>query len=580
MSRKAFRAAGLLLVLCLLLGACEKQPAVTTAAPAPETTAQAATAPPETAPPETEPPAPPAKYSLNEKGEAVIDDVSPAAAVNDNACVFYEIFVGSFSDSNGDGIGDLRGIIDRMDYLNDGDPDSGTSLGIEGIWLTPIFQSPSYHKYDITNYYNIDSSFGSMADLSELIALCHERGVKIILDLPLNHTSRNNSWFTSFRQAHEKLDSTDPYYDFYSYYKAGEAAPAGRHFTQLRNTDIFYESNFSDDMPELNFDSPAVREAVLDVAKYYLELGVDGFRFDAAKYPYFGETATNVEFWEWYMAELRAVKPDVYAVAEVWDGDGMTDSYFAAVDCFNFTTSQSQGLIASVGKGGNVNQFMSYLGKYLTKIGSMRGDAMVHLFIANHDTDRAAGFLTVESGAMKMAANLYLLAPGSPVIYYGEEIGMKGSRGSANTDANRRLAMLWGDGDKVKNPTGTTYQSSSQTNGTVADQLGSDSSLYTHYKRLLMIRRANPAIARGTFTPLALSVKAGGFIAEYEDNTVCVLHNSTKNEMTISLSDLSADYTFSEINAVIGASPDAYARVEGGMLTLSAQTSVVLWPKK
>ena len=112
--------------------------------------------------------------------------------MENNHRVFYEIFVGSFSDSDGDGIGDLRGIINRMDYLNDGNPESGNSLGVEGLWLTPVFLSPSYHKYDVTDYYQIDPSFGTEEDLKELIALCHERDVKLILDLPLNHTGKDH----------------------------------------------------------------------------------------------------------------------------------------------------------------------------------------------------------------------------------------------------------------------------------------------------------------------------------------------------------------------------------------------------
>ena len=134
--------------------------------------------------------------------------------MENNRRVFYEIFVGSFSDSNGDGIGDLRGIINRMDYLNDGDPDSGKSLGIEGIWLTPIFLSPSYHKYDVTDYCQIDPAFGTKEDLKELIGLCHERDVKLILDLPLNHTGINHSWFRYFRNTHLQQNASNIYYDF------------------------------------------------------------------------------------------------------------------------------------------------------------------------------------------------------------------------------------------------------------------------------------------------------------------------------------------------------------------------------
>ena len=122
--------------------------------------------------------------SVSENGEVAVrgDDLKNAGASAGHERVFYEIFVGSFSDSDGDGTGDLRGIIERFDYLNDGKPDSGFSLGVEGIWLTPIFSSPSYHKYDVADYYAIDESFGTEEDLKELIELCHKRDVKLILD--------------------------------------------------------------------------------------------------------------------------------------------------------------------------------------------------------------------------------------------------------------------------------------------------------------------------------------------------------------------------------------------------------------
>ena len=564
----------LALFLVLLLAACSRSQDPTTPVPASSETSEETT----TVPATTEaPPAYAGKYRLSPDGEAIVDDVSPAGPVNDNARVFYEIFVGSFSDSDGDGTGDLRGIINRMDYLNDGQPDSGLSLGVEGIWLTPIFTSPSYHKYNVTDYYQIDPKFGTMDDLKALIALCHERNVKLILDLPINHTGSMNSWFNQFVVAQRQKKTDDPYYDFYSYYRQGQTAPAGRVFAPMTATDIFYECNFSGDMPELNFDNEGVRQAVLDVAKFYLDMGIDGFRFDAAKYLYLGEHGKNVEFWTWYMAELKKIKPDVYAIAEVWDGDGITDTYYPALDCFNFSTAQAEGFIADTAKAGNVNAYMAYLSKYLKTIGSMRDDALLHEFISNHDTDRSAGYLTVASGQMMMAANLYLLTPGSPFIYYGEEIGLKGSRGAANTDANRRLAMRWGDEDTVKNPEGSSYEESNQVNGTVAGQIGQESSLYTHYKRLLMIRRAHPAIARGSFTPLSLSgMKAGGFIASYEGETVCVLHNTSRGSAEIALSQLSASYDFSVMAEVIGLGE---ARIENGVLILSGQTSVILTVK-
>ena len=238
------------------------------------------------------------KYYLHEgRNEAIINDAGVIdVTATGNARVYYQIFVGSFSDSNGDGIGDLRGIINRFDYLNDGDPNSGVSLGVEGIWLSPIFASPTYHKYDATNYYRVDPQFGTEEDLKELIALCHQRGVQIILDLVVNHSSRNNDWFQYFQEAHKNNDPENEYYDFYTY---SDHPISGRTFNKIAGTNHYYECNFSTDMPELNYDNPAVRERMVEVAKYYLDLGVDGFRFDAAKYIYYGEEDRNAEFWKW-----------------------------------------------------------------------------------------------------------------------------------------------------------------------------------------------------------------------------------------------------------------------------------------
>ncbi|MBO4839180.1 MAG: hypothetical protein J5493_07435 [Lachnospiraceae bacterium] len=554
MKHRVNKVLAVLLVFALLLSGCSgKKQKDETTAPAVETT---------TPTPETEAP------------EPVNLELTP-----ENSRVFYEIFVGSFSDSDGDGIGDLRGIINRMDYLNDGRGEQGSSLGIEGIWLTPIFKSNSYHKYNVNDYYEVDAQFGTMDDLKELIALCHSRNVKLILDLPINHTGSVNPWFNQFVIARRQGKTDDPYYNFYSCCSQSETQPAGRAFTPLTGTDISYECNFSTDMPELDFDQEEVRQATLDVAKYYMELGVDGFRFDAAKYIYLGDTEKSVEFWKWYMGELRKIDPNVYAIAEVWDADRITDAYYAALDCFNFTTAGAEGLIDSTAKAGYVEQYMSYIDNYLKTIQQKRDGAMLHEFISNHDTDRASGYLTLISGQMQMAASLYLLTPGSPFMYYGEEIGLKGARGGANTDANRRLAMRWGDDDTVKNPSGSTYEEKNQVNGTVAEQRGKYGSLFEHYRKILALRKANPAIAEGTFKPLTglKDIKAGGFIAEKDDNIVCVIHNTSKGTERIALSSLSSQYNFSEIAGVLGMGE---ASIEDGKLVLSGLTSVILHPGK
>ncbi len=503
-------------------------------------------------------------------GEYVIKDENLKSdyVVDDNARVFYEIFVGSFSDSDGDGVGDLRGIINRMDYLNDGDPNSGKSLGIEGIWLTPIFQSPSYHKYDVTDYYTVDPKFGTTEDLQELINLCHERNVKLILDLPINHTGALNKWFSDFIIAHRQGKTDTDAYDFYSWHGPNDQGLAGHRYAPITGTQDYYECNFDNAMPELNFDSPAVREALLDVARYYIDRGIDGFRFDAAKYVYFGDNHASADFWVWYLEELRKLKPDLYTVAEVWDSDGVTDVYYPATNCFDFSVSQAEGLIATAAKAGDVSAYTSYVESYINRVRALNPEAMIVPFIANHDTDRAAGFLSVASGQMKIAANLYLLGPGSPFIYYGEELGMRGSRGGANTDANRRLAMVWNDGDTVSDPEGSTYKS--QVEQGAAEQIADQDSLYTYYKQLLMIRHANPEIARGAYRSCEISgTKIGGFYATYKGSTVLVLHNTTLSAATVDLSGLGV----TELRAAIGVED---ATLDGTTLTLGAQTSVVL----
>ncbi len=511
-------------------------------------------------------------YTLDaERNELIINDTGEVTTKNQgNARVFYQIFVGSFSDSNGDGIGDLRGIINRFDYLNDGDDNSGVSLGVEGIWLSPIFISPTYHKYDCADYYQIDPQFGTMDDLKELAELCHSRNVKLILDLVINHSSKNHPWFTYFTNAHKDGDTSSMYYDYYTWTDTTEA---GRTFARIQGTDHFYECNFSTDMPELNFDNENVRAEVVEMARYYLEdIGVDGFRFDAAKYIYYGDDTRSAEFWDWYLAELRKIKPDVYTVAEVWSGDGATYPYFTSTNCFNFSMAMVEGMVASTAKGGDAGTFAGYVENYLNEIKQRNPNAMLCSFIANHDTDRAAGFLPVTMGYGYMAANLNILTPGSPFIYYGEEIGMKGSRGGANTDANRRLAMLWGDGDTVKDPVGTTYEISSQTNGTVADQLADGMSLYTHYKRLIQLRKANPEIAYGEYKALNLDGKLGGFVSTLDGSSVAVLHNTTTEEVRIDISAV-PELAGRVLTAYAGCNS---AYMDGNILVILSQTSVIL----
>jgi glycosidase len=190
-------------------------------------------------------------------------------------------------------------------------------------------------------------------------------------------------------------------------------------------------------------------------------------------------------------------------------------------------------------------------------------------FLSNHDMDRIAGAFILENN-MKMAANLYLLAPGSPVIYYGEEIGMRGSRGGEMTDANRRLAMLWGDDDLIRNPEGSTYPADKQISTTVVDQLADENSLLRYYCKLLTLRHKYPAIARGTYTSLSTGEKnLGGFVIEYIGSTLLLLHNNGSEPISYDLNQ----YGISTLCDYIGMGD---ASLEGTVLTLGPQTSAII----
>ena len=499
--------------------------------------------------------------------------VPMADPVDDNYRTFYQIFVGSFSDANNDTFGDLRGIINRFDYLNDGNVNSETSLGVQGIWLSPIFASPSYHKYDTTDYYKIDWRFGEEKDLKELADLCEERNVKLILDLVLNHTSNQHEWFVQFKKARLAGDTENEYYDYYTCVTEEEKV-GGRTYQGIGGG-WFYECNFSGDMPELNFDNENVRQAMLDVAKHYLELGVDGFRFDAVKYIYYGDAEKSVEFWQWYMDELKKIDPDIYCVGECWSGETEIMQYNSAMNCFNFAMSGAEGVAATAAKGGSLTSFTNYIVTYQKKVRNSNPNGIPMQFLSNHDQDRIAGTFVTENN-MRMAANLYLLSPGSHFIYYGEELGIRGSRGSANTDANRRLAMLWGDTDLVKNPVGSTYSADKQIKTTVASQMEDESSLLRYYCKLLSIRHRYPAIARGTYSAIGTENKnLAGFLVRYEEEELLILHNNSTAEITVDLAickDLNG-ISLTKLCEVIGV---GNATLEGTVLTIAGQTSVVI----
>jgi len=498
---------------------------------------------------------------------AGLENISP----RDGYRTFYEIFVGAFSDSDGDGMGDLQGVINRLDYLNDGDPASGKSLGVSGLWLMPVFPAGSYHKYDVWNYTDIDSDYGTLEDMDALLAACHERDIAVIVDLVLNHTSSYHPWFKAAKKAVQEGDMENPYA---AYYSIGTTEKAGWYPLAVdpKGVQYYYEGNFSPEMPELNMDTPALLEEIRNIAAFWLERGVDGFRLDAVKYVYLNDDARNIAFWQWFAGMCREINPEVILVGEDWSDDSHILSYYKAIDCFDFGMAGSGGEPAlTLNAVYTVNQYAVYLERYTAKITDAREGAIPRPFLSNHDMDRSAGYASVK-GKEKAAANLYLLSPGSPFLYYGEEIGMLGSRGNANTDANRRLAMLWGDGDKVQDPVGSTYPASRQVNGTAAAQVRRKDSLYNHYKKLLLLRGAYPEIARGSLAALELQGYdlAGGWVCTWQGRRVAVVQNIGEETLTLSLETMGLS------GATLGGFAGGSARLEGDSLTLAGQTAAVL----
>lgn len=488
--------------------------------------------------------------------------------------VYYEIFVGAFSDHDKDGLGDLLGIIDRLDYLNDGDPLSGKSLGVRGLWLMPIMKAGSYHKYDVIDYYSIDKDYGTMEDFEKLISECDKRGIDVIIDLVINHSSEYNKWFTELKKAIKEGDLTNKYMDWYSI-----TTDKNKGWHKLATTpdgiEYFYEGNFSPTMPELNMDNREVLNEIENIIKFWLDKGVKGFRLDAVKYVYLNDDTKNIAFWKWFSDTCRKYDEDVFLVAENWSDNSSIHDYYTALDCFDFGMSGSMGHVALTINGTfSINDYVAYICRYKENVEKSNPAAILKPFISNHDMDRSAGYLPLDDYRMFMAANLYILSSGNPFIYYGEEIGMMGSRGTSSTDANRRLAMLWGDKDQVKDPVGTSFDSARQKNGTVKQQIRKKDSLYTHYKKLIALRQANPEIAAGIYTPLYFEgyTLLGGFVASYKNSSKAVIHNISNESLTLDLLK-HTDLNFESICGLVG---KGQAKLDNNILTLDAMTSVIL----
>ena len=457
---------------------------------------------------------------------------------NAGGSAWYEIFVGSFCDSNGDGVGDLNGIKSKLDYLK--------KLGVSGLWLTPIHPSPSYHHYDVSDYYAVSSDFGTVDDFVSLCSEAKEKGIKIIIDMVFNHTAKNSKWFDNWVQNAAKKDS--PYYDNYVYSKTPKYG-----YAFDSRTNLYIESNFSDSMPELNMDNPNVRQELKNIQKFWLEKGASGFRYDAVKYYYCtnsngsisGHTEDNVALMRELAESARSIKEDAYLIGECWvdDRDELCAYAGSGMDVFYFPTSGTSGSasIGNVVSSSKYDNFPKEVIAGLDKLHSVRKDANYVAFVSNHDQDRWGNFQNGHPKPQerrKLMVSSYLLTPGTPFMYYGEEIEMLGTRGSKDqTDAPRRQAMVWGE-EAITCKQPENYTVDKQTETSVKDAEADPWSFYNHYRKVLSVRnKYNKVFQKGDYELLSWAGKqAFGFKITSDSDTYYLVHNCSSAELELDVS--------------------------------------------
>lgn len=409
-----------------------------------------------------------------------------------DSAVFYEIFVRSFNDSDGDGVGDFNGITQKLDYLDE--------LGISAVWLMPIFPSPSYHGYDVTDYYAVNPQYGTMDDFKNLVAEAHKRDIRIIIDLVINHTSDKHPWFKD-----AKKNRNSPYRDWYIWSDTDPnyEGPWGERVWHS-STSGFYYGIFEAFMPDLNYANPEVTAEMKKIASFWLtNIGVDGFRLDAAKHLIEdGAKQENTEATHlWYQNEFypayKKMNPEALTVGELF-GDGLSaianyiknDQFDLA---FNFQLANSFIESANSGKAG-------YLGTTLVTSDKSIADHQYATFLTNHDQERIMSQLGGDVNKAKLAAFLLLTSPGVPFIYYGEEIGMQGKK----PDENIRLPMQWTSGENAGFSTGRPWRAPAgdYVYVNVDAQTATPDSLLEHYRALIQLRNKYSTLQTGDLIPL------------------------------------------------------------------------------
>jgi alpha-amylase len=450
--------------------------------------------------------------------------------------IFYEVFVRSFQDSDGDGVGDLRGLTSRLDYLNDGDASTDTDLGVTALWLMPIAESPSYHGYDVVDYRAVEADYGTAEDFRAFMAAAHERGIKVIVDLVLNHTSREHPWFQDAQAP------ASPLRDWYLW--ADErpfARPDGARVWHEAG-EAFYYGYFWEGMPDLNLENEAVTAELDGVADFWLqEMGVDGFRLDAAKHliedgDVVENTPETMAWLQGFGERLHARHPEALILGEVYDASIVTSSYVreGALDLtFDFGLASSTITALNSASAGP-------LVSSLAEVAEAYPRGSLATFLTNHDQNRIASQLNGNAASLRLAASLLLTGPGVPFIYYGEEIGMTGTK----PDERIRTPLRWDASAPGAGFTGgTPWQALSfDPEGTDIATEGADAdSLLSAYRLLTRLRTGSVALRQGELIPVTAEDRhVAAFLRSAVDEAVLVVANLGSEAVSAPVLDLEA----------------------------------------
>lgn len=458
--------------------------------------------------------------------------------MNPTPSIFYQIFVRSFSDHSQDGIGDLKGITHKLEYL--------AYLGVEGIWLSPIFLSPSYHKYDVQDYYQIAPEYGTMEDFDELVRVAASYDIKVVLDLVVSHTSDRHPWFIEAQK-----DTQNPYRHYYLWKTSKQIKDLGlENRTASADTGIIkpwhkksgnrekYYGVFSPTMPDLNLENLQTRIEILEIARFWLRKGVYGFRLDAAKhlYPAWVPMEKNTEFWQALKDELKKDFPEVFLVGEVWGEPEEVAPFYKGLDS-NFNFELCYDIRETLIQEQDVRNLVEKLLAAYSIYSQSNPGFIDATFLGNHDQERIASVLKNNKAKIKAALNLLMTLPGLPFIYYGEELGTQGKK----PDQHLREPFIWNylENDWFRTRWQRDRYSTEKKLIPLSVQSAEKNSVFNHYRKLLHLRKSSEALKEFSHSSLQRHDSRNPFVISFRrtkgEENLLVLQNVSKYPQTIDM---------------------------------------------